>query len=665
MVQPRVLAPFTLSVLVAACSSNPAPVAPPPAASSAPVATVAAPPPDVPDMSPAAEPKLLVGIARWKSPTKNVDGALKGLGVGFSIVDEIDKAEGEAAKAIAWDASFDAALALDPTAPDDDPRPFFAASIPVKSFADAKAMHEKKHGPSEAMRGGAVRLSRAKGACVLSPANGDAPARIVCGETLREVEALRPWLTRTLAATPPSSSDLEAELRLKAAKDRFLPMLRNEGAKAGKQAHEELSRMQVSDKELLDAPANLIGEGIRFLEDLDRLQFKSILGSSPPSYGFSATAKFSSNTSWFTTYLTAAAAKPSAPPEQFWHLPKDSFSAAWGRSVPQELLATPKRILSKATAEALGHSPFGSDEKKALQDFVDHIPTAGTFAVSASSFSGKSQKGATFVEDLEAVLQTWSLTGVDVPSDAWAKWLREGSAAANKVMAFAKAKDKDGKKTADMPKVSFSTNAAGFPKGSSVLEIDITKLGGGLARAKEPPVAVDERGKPAKPAKPPVTAAPKTRKFFMVVVPDGGSFTWLAFGQSLADLKKAVAAAHSSGAKEGTLAARTDLEPLKAATFTGGGFIALPPQTVPALLGLGKSHGELPKDAVAAAEKLYSVAPNKFTTPQLLFLSGEAGSTPSIGMRMEVQKGTLEDVVALLNFARTPEGRDLLKQLKK
>ncbi len=662
----RALAPVSLSLLVAACaSSTPAPVAPPPAASSAPVASIAAPPPDVPDLSPAQEPRLLLGVARWKAPTKNIDAAMKSLGATGSLSEEIERLGHDAAKVISWDSSFDAALAIDPASPDDAPSPLFAVSIPVVGFDAARAASEAKHGAARPLRGGAVRLVGTKGVCVLSPANGDAPARVVCGGSERDVEALRPWLTRTLAATPPASGDLEAEFRMKPVKERYLPFLRVVGERSGGEAREQLARMQIGDPELLDAPAKLIDEGLRLLEDLDRVEVKSAIGTAGPTYKLSGSVKFSSNTSWFTTYLTSPTAPPSAPPEPFWHLPKDAFAASWGRTAPRELLATPRRVLSKAVSEGLARAPLGDADKKAVQGFVDHIPEQGTFAVSASSFSGKAPKGADLKTSIESFAQSWSVTGIDVPADGWVKWLREGATAANRVMAFARSKDKKGKDTAALPTVTFSANAAGFPRGSALLEVDATKL---LAMRYGPmamPPAVGGLPDPwAKGGKPGAAAKAMTpRKYYLVVVPDGAAFTWIGFGQDLAELKKAVGAAHSSGKKDGTLAARGDLDALKVSGHTGGAFIALPRTTIPGLLDVVRS--EAPKPVLAAVEKLYATAPNKLTTPQLLFFYGEAGPTPSIGVRLEVQKGTFEDLVALVNFARTPEGREVLRQLKK
>src|SRR5262249_53725936 len=115
---------------VSACREPPPPQGPKPV-------EAAAPAPPAPHLSPVAEPKTLLGFARWKSPTKGVDRALSLLGVPLSLETLFAKEAPEVFGALQLDASIDLAVSLDPSGTDDDPKVFAAVSVPLANFERA------------------------------------------------------------------------------------------------------------------------------------------------------------------------------------------------------------------------------------------------------------------------------------------------------------------------------------------------------------------------------------------------------------------------------------------------------------------------------------------------------------------------------------------------
>lgn len=621
------------------------------------------------------EPNGLVGIARWKSPMKNIDEALKALGFPISVEALAAKELGNSA-IIHREGSFDVAVSIDPSSTDDDPNLFAAISIPVTSFEEARAVAAKK-GKSTEIRPGVLRIvDDSKNVCDLALSLGDAPARIVCSSTSRDLDALRPWLTRGLPVKSPLGNDLGAEVRFNPLKERFLGKLRVEGGEAGRKMATELREKGITDPDLLRAPGQVIDEGLRFLDDADKLELRSVVGSSPPSLSFGGTLRFASNTSWITTQLTAAGAKAGPPPALFWQAPKDASSVTFGRGHDVKAYEGITRVVHKAVAEALARAPIDAADKRSIAAFVDGIPYAngdwvtarGSVRVPRAPAKDGKRTPAESVAAAKSVVTSylgWMVSGVESPSAPYVAWAKQGVDVYDRMVRLARAKATSKADKASLqkaPRIAVVNAPGGYPKGTVAVDLVIpydSELADVFAPVKkkpEPPTA----GKPA--PKPPVARGSMTLR--LVIVPDGANRTWIGFSADDATLKKQVAAAFSGAPKEGTIAARTDLEPLRTGPHTSSGFFTMSTDTFEDTLSMLSDLDAEKTKQVAAVRAVLQSLPHKGQTPVLILGTGAAGGTPSLGLSVQLQKGTLEDLAALGVFAASPQGRELLKGLK-
>lgn len=660
-------------ILLSACGGPPPPVEP-----TQPTASVAAEPapPTTPDLSPAPEPPGLLLVARWKGPAKSIDQMLKLFGAPVSIESLINKEGGDAAKLLDLDGSVDAAVLLDPGSADAEPKFSGAVSIPLKSFEEARASAEKDAGVT-AIRPGVVRLVSKKSekeVCDLIVAAGDAAARLVCGGSAREVEALRDWLSRGLPRTPPESSGLNATLRAGSLKDRYLGKLRTQAAKATDEARAAMTAQNVGDPDLLAAPGVVLEEGLRFLEDLDRVDVKVALGTTPPELTSGGSVRFHSKSSWFTRVLTDANDRPGPAPEIFWRVPKDAYSATWGRGADPRLFDGVRAVAHKAVAEALGRVPMiPAADKAALEAFVDGAPkTTGLWVSATGLVPSRKKAGAkpdVIAEARDIVTSTlgWHVSGVEAPAAEYVAWARQGldvyTRALRLVKEFSAVKkavsSKPGKKEPDLmelvPRVKEVKSPPGYPKGTVAFDI-VLHFDGDVADLLLP--------KKAKKAlegalKTKSTAGAKGSMTLRLAITPDGDRTWIGFSADLDELKKRMNAVMSGAPREGTLATREGLEPLRQPGQTWGGFFGFGEILEKAVEAVAKEKPEHAADARA----ILATLPNKGKTPLLLVGSGAAGQAPSSGVEVRLQAGSLADISAVVAFLASPKGREILKKI--
>src|SRR5262249_28200778 len=118
------------------------------------------------------------------------------------------------ADVVALDAPVDLVMSLD-QGRRGQPGAMFAFSMGLTSLERAKSTLEAA-GPLVELQPGFWRVgAKEAGAltCVVGPAAGSAPARLVCGPPDRDVSALGPYLARNLPVAAPPAQDIHAELR--------------------------------------------------------------------------------------------------------------------------------------------------------------------------------------------------------------------------------------------------------------------------------------------------------------------------------------------------------------------------------------------------------------------------------------------------------------------
>jgi hypothetical protein len=652
------------------------------------VLSVAEPaPPAAPDLSPVEEPRALLLVARWKSPVKGVDQALSLLGVPLSLGALLAVGGDEIAKLVSVDASFDFAMSLDPSSTDDDPKVLAAVSIPLASFELAGAWAERE-GTVTPIHPGVLRLARKAGekdACDLTVAAGDAPARLVCGAGERDLEALRGWLARGLPRTSPDTSDLVATFRAKPLKDRYLTPLKAQVVKLGDEARTGLAAQGVIDPDLLAAPTIALDEGLKLLDDLDRIDFRtSFFTGAPPALVAGGSAHFGAQSSWLTRALTDGNDRAGPPPPMFWRAPRDAYAASWGRGGDAHLYDGLRNVLHKALGEVLTRAPLEPADKEAIAAFVDATPRAPSSWVSARGSIHQAGHTAGAVTAKPAAIRAartpaesvadaralateaigWTIEGIEAPAPEYVAWAKRGLAlyerAASLIRTLAGARNVADAKVHEMlafvPRITTVTALPGWPKGTVAFDVIVaydselvSLLLPSKGSAARPPDDVHPKKTP--PAKGSLTIR-------LAIVPDGER-TWIGFSADLDALKKRMNAVMPGAPADGTLAAREGLEVLRRAGQTGGGFF---------------SAGEILEGVVEAVEKekpehgkeareLLASLPNKGQTPILLVGSGAGGQAPSSAMEVRLQQGTLADLAALGVYLASSRGKDLLKKL--
>ena len=156
---------------------------------------------------------------------------------------------------------------------------------------------------------------------------------------------------------------------------------------------------------------------------------------------------------------------------------------------------------------------------------------------------------------------------------------------------------------------------------------------------------------------PPGAAAKGFIGVSMIVAPDGPGRTWIGFGGGDATvLRDKIKASLSAANKEGSLSVRPGLEALHAGQLQSGGFLSIAGSTH-SILDLARGRGSRGDERMIAA--IASAMPNKGLTPILMTTTATAGSTPSMTVDVQVQKGTVDDVAAaiLAGFAQRNAAR--------
>lgn len=646
------LSPF----LLLACAPNTPPAQPPPPAPTAAVLPMATP---TVDMSPVEQPKGIAGLIRVKSAKATMTTLEKVLKLPITLEDLLARElhDPDMVKILKLDASVDGAVQLDPAAKEMSPEVLAAFSIPLRDFQEARRVAETRGKVSD-RRGGMFSFQPKGmhgGACVVAPSLGDAPARLVCGQRDRDLEALLPWMTRGLSTTPLGASDLHAEIRLVPVQQQFRGVFENKSM-IGSLVTMAISRFSpVQDPVLSDVVGDAAAEGVAFVGDLEVLTLDGSIDPGGSGATLVAKAKYAKTDSWLSKSLNQKNDKMALAPAMFWSAPKNADTVTYALGGDPKLGDPVKKRLAEL-ASSLTKAKLGDADRKAVEDLVRSIPVVDAPSVSASGHidppapkagekappsSGGDDKSVQ--EKVDAAVG-WRITGIETDSKAWANWVSDFAALYNRagVQKAIKGVDAKAAKVLTVKKVG----AGGFPAGSTVVEItvDPSAIGGGRSRFDTmPPPLAPLGSKGVKLPKPVPVKVEKTKPVTLrlVVVPDGAR-TWIGFASNPDALKAPLKAALLNAPKEGQIGSRTDLDVFKTTPLIGGGFIA-PRGVVEAALRRAPN----PEAVTAVVRGL----PNKGETPLLLLMSGTAGPAPSQSFELRVQKGTLDDLASIALLA--------------
>jgi hypothetical protein len=631
-----------ISSVMAACGGS----APPPPQAPAPVVPETTPQPSVlvapaPELASAAEPADVVAIARWRNPSASFSTIETWFGARVPLSDiehELFRAP-DNASLLATDASVDLLVALDPKASDANPQPFAAFSVGLRSLEDTKRLlDQRKRAKQIEPNVYRVEIGRhSQLSCLIAPALGSAPARLVCGDRDRDVDALYPYLTRGLPLAAPPARDLHGEVRFAPIQRRFgrqLPVYLSYVSTY--LSHLLGSGERKFDNALADALSGLSNETTSLVNDLDLLSFDLALGTSDRTIDGELDLKLKSRNSWTAQRALAKASEAGPAPPIFWRLPLDSDSAFYWRGDDPKAYEAIRRAGSDLLDGVMARGKFPAVERKAATSLFERwfaqLP-AGALASGHIDVPAP-KPDADLVEQMRVnaiSVLGWHIRGSEESPERAMGWLRDLAALYNRPAIKQWIHDQTGLELKQLPTVRVAPFAAkGLDKGTMALEISVPI----------PPEMVSGRA--------PVPAADKTRaaapiKIWVAVMPDGQR-TWMGASADRAMLEKQLAAVRAGAPDSQTITARPGLESLKTERYLSAGYISIAAAASDSVARLwGMTHGF--GQHASPIEKLARI-PNQGRTPILITETVQAGATSELSVKLHVAKGTIDDIQA-------------------
>ncbi|MEP7121412.1 MAG: hypothetical protein ABJE95_10900, partial [Byssovorax sp.] len=500
---------------------------------------------------------------------------------------------------------------------------------------------------------------------------GATPARLVCAEREKDVTTLAPYLTRTMPTQASLASDFHLELRVVPLDTRFGDQLRQQlrGLPILAQTQATIGEPDFDNAVMASAGA-LSDEIGAFVGDLDRLQIDATIDKG--SCLTSTTAlQMRGKSSWIVNSLIDRSDRVGPPPAIYWRAPRDASSAFYGHAADPSRYTEILRTLRTMLVGAMKKVGVGSDDdRKALAELVALPLGKDTSTMSSSGHSdlsaskpaakpvaakpgaapaGKTSTLATSLSNLG-----WYVMGFDDGADAIAKQLKDIVAVYNRKGLHDPLKKALGDDAIYLPSVKIVAAPAALGKGALDIEVKLD-LPDDVPWTPPAGALLDQStrgGKPgAKPAKPAVkpARAKTTLTFHMLLVTEGKT-AWFGFGADRDDVVKHLLMSKTGAPDTGTIASRTDLGPLRNGKYLSGGFFTL--NTFLKAFENGLSTGLAAKPAeLAEAKRVMSGIPNKGETPIFFTTLSTGGATPRSEMKVEMTKGSFEDIGSMVNQA--------------
>ncbi len=647
-----------------ACEPPAPPVVPTevtPPSTAAPVAVAA---PAAYDLAPVAEPSDVIGLLRWKSPNvdlvnlgscSNVPSALLeqlpriGLGKAFEKAFR-DQANGaELAGLVAMDAPVDAVVTLDGSR---TPKPVFAMAVGLTSLDGAKHAAGAKGSLTEIVPGvwRVGEKDRRGLSCAIAVSAGATPARLVCAEKEKDVTALAPYLTRTLPTLAPAPADLHLELRVAPIDTRFGDQLRQQ-----LRALPVLAQTQATigepdfDNALLASATALTDEIGSLVGDLDKLQIDATMDKGT-CFTSTTALQMRGKSSWMVNTMLDRADRAGPPPAIVWRAPRDATSVFVGRGSDPSRYTEILRTLRTMLVGAMKKLAVGSDDdRKALANLIALPLSKDTNTVSASGHSDPvapkagakpaPAQGRGPAARLASTLANlgWYVVGFDDGADALAKQLKDFVAVYNRKGLRDAVKKELGKDDAYLPAVKVVAAPASLGKGAFDIEVKLD--------LPDDDAFSGAQGAKVKPPK----KAKTTLTFHLLLMVDGKG-AWVGFGGNRDDVVKHMLMSKSGSPDSETIASRPGLEPLKNGKNVSAGFFTLNAFIKAVENGLNSEMAGKPNE-LAEVKRVMSQIPNKGDTPIFLTTTAAPGAAPRIEMKLEMTKGSFEDIGSMVNQA--------------
>jgi hypothetical protein len=634
----RVFWGASVGALVFACGGAKPPT------TAAPTATMGAPGAEEPpaSLTPVPAPPELFAVARLANPARVADAAVRWSSLPLDWRTALAKESPGIERVLTMSEPVDFAAMLDPTSPG-EPRAFWAFAFGVASV-DAAAGFFRQNGKDVSRdRGGAYRIHSSDMTCLATAALGGAPARVVCSDESKAVDALAPYMTRGLPNERFGESELHAHVSAEPFQKRYgaqLGMLRTVGVPFALREL-ELDHPKF-DRALRDVLYGVADELIALGSDVDRLDVDAAYTPDGEGLDASVSLALTGHKSWTGDTLTRAAAYRGSPPEFFFRLPEDSMTAAYSAYSDPEHVRAAARALRELVDGFLDYEKLPDARRTPLVDALEESMASGARSAHALlPLPPARGVGAGSDADGQAALRAAvgeHLVIVDRAGDSLTRLASElvkslSDRTFREHLTQAKLLP-----PGEMPTFrERGPHDKELPKGSKVFEAQIP--GEALAAVTTSLLPASSGG----------TKAPKGEKgkgapplsIVLLAVPDG-PLTWFGLGTDEKDLSHRIREARAGNGA--TLALREGLGDLRTENSVSAGFMSLA-----GFLG----QIDLPSiPRGAALDRL----PHKGQTPIVwrLVLSADG---PRATSTARLTKGVIEDLVALMASEGAPLAR--------
>lgn len=369
-------------VVVSGCGSK-QPAKPPAPLAVEPTATVAEEPPD---LSPVARPADVIAIGRVARPRLLVETLAKWTSAPLDPSDVVPREASVFAPVLLWDAPIEAVAALDPSSDGQLPETLEVASVGLKSLPEALSAADRMQLVTRRLAPGVWRVGElSEGSCALAASVGPAPARLVCGKSSKDVDALLPYATRGLPTEPQSGADLELTLDAAPVQARYGTRISALRLFAGVAMREVALDSPRFDRAVSDAIYGGIDEAISLFGDLQQIRLEARLDAARNVLATSGELRLKGDASWVAG--TLAANKPVPVPATLPRLPPGTSSAWFSAAMPPERYVAINRVLGDLAEGYLEHEklPDASRKRvrKALEPWLQKMPETFAFTLPA------------------------------------------------------------------------------------------------------------------------------------------------------------------------------------------------------------------------------------------------------------------------------------------
>jgi len=608
------------------------------------------------DVAPVAEPGAVVFHLRIKSLTNTVATFASFAQLPPQIVDEaMDEMSKEVVRELlgsnvdrrAFREVLDLSAPIDVVAIADTaqagqfPEPMAAISIGLTSMTRARAAAS---GRGRKLAEGVWKVGPKESwgeACALAVAAGRAPARLICADNERQLTAVAPFVARNLPVLPDQAADVRAELRLRGIFDKYGRQWANQARGLPILVEDLKNGIPLFDDALMRAASALADEAGALIHDADQLSLDFTLDRSK-GIVVSGEARFAGKRSWIVESMLDGAHLAGPAPDILWHLPADSSSVSYGRTVDPIRYEPVLKVLRGLFDGALQDQKVGTHgDRKAISKllrlpFKKHVATVGahgSFPAPTAPAKGPQQN---LLTDVVNAAVGWHLLGVEEGPTGMRQYLRDVVTAYNRPTLQGLMKKELGRDAKHLPIVKVVPAPRQLGAGSLDIQIKVPKI-------EDPSASLGPGAPGGPPAGPPKLVDVEVHILLMA---DAGR-TWVGLAGDRAALAKLMVGL--KGAKPGanSLAQRSNLGMLRTDKHASGMVSSLDGliNTLEPLASVMMSVA--PGSAQNVGQKVMTMLgqlPNQGKSPITFFVDVEESPKPKSSFTLQVPAGTLTDI---------------------